>query len=156
VPYTVVVAPSSPYQSWRVAHFTPAQLADSSISGDSASPAGDGISNLQKYLFGLLPFTHSDNPAVLSNVGGHLVLTFPRSNTATDLTIAVQFSTDLGAGPFGALTTWTSGTGWVPNVAGTTVSEMVGGSTTQVTVTDPTVINTGNQRFLRLRPTVNP
>jgi subtilisin-like proprotein convertase family protein len=156
VPYTVVIAPSSPYQSWRVAHFTPAQLADSSISGDSATPAGDGISNLQKYLFGLLPFTHSDNPAVLSNVGGHLVLTFPRSNTATDLTIAVHFSTDLGAGPFGALTTWTSGTGWVPNVAGTTVSEMVGGSTTQVTVTDPTVINTGNQRFLRLRPTVNP
>ena len=155
-PYTVVIAPSSPYQSWRVAHFTPAQLADSSISGDSATPAGDGISNLQKYLFGLLPFTHADNPAVLSNVGGHLVLTFPRSNAATDLTIAVEFSTDLGAGPFGALTTWTSGTGWVPTIAGTTVSEVVGGSTTQVTVTDPTVIDTGNQRFLRLQPTVTP
>ncbi len=156
VPYTVTIAPTTPYQSWRVAHFNGSQLADLSISGGSATPAGDGISNLQKYLFGLLPFTHSDNPAVLSNVGGHLVLTFPRSNAATDLTIFVEFSTDLGAGPFGTLTTWTSGGGWVPSVVGTTVSEVPAGSNTQVIVTDPTLVNSGGQRFLRLRPMVNP
>ncbi len=154
--YSVTIAAGSPYQAWRVAHFTAAQLADLSISGDFASPAGDGISNLAKYLFGLLPFTPPANPEVLSNTGGHLVLNFTRANAATDLTIVIEFSTDLAGGPFATLTTWTSATGWVPSVPGTTVTEVTGASTTQVTVTDPTVLSSASQRFLRVRPMLNP
>jgi len=46
--------------------------------------------------------------------------------------------------------------GWVATVPGTTVSEFAGGSTTQVTVTDPTLLNSAGQRFLRVHPVVNP
>ncbi len=40
------------YEHWRRTVFTPVQIADETISGPSAAPLEDGISNLQRYAFG--------------------------------------------------------------------------------------------------------
>jgi hypothetical protein len=52
-----------PYEDWRAFYFTPAQLADPAISGDSADPSGDGIPNLVKYAFDLNPLV-ANHPAL--------------------------------------------------------------------------------------------
>ena len=36
------------FESWQAAHFTAVELANPAISGEDASPAGDGLSNLLK------------------------------------------------------------------------------------------------------------
>lgn len=40
------------YDHWRRTMFTPDQIADESISGPSAAPLDDGVSNMQRYAFG--------------------------------------------------------------------------------------------------------
>lgn len=40
------------YEHWRRTVFTPEDIADETISGPSATPLDDGISNLQRYAFG--------------------------------------------------------------------------------------------------------
>src|SRR5206468_1466128 len=44
-----------PIDAWRLANFTPAELADPAISGDLADPDQDGFSNLEEYALGLPP-----------------------------------------------------------------------------------------------------
>jgi hypothetical protein len=41
--------------TWKNSIFNPTQLANSAISGDSADPDADGISNINEYLFGSAP-----------------------------------------------------------------------------------------------------
>ncbi len=42
-------------QDWSAARFTPAQLGDPAVSGPTADPDGDGITNEAEYVFGLTP-----------------------------------------------------------------------------------------------------
>jgi hypothetical protein len=46
----------TPWKTWRSANFTAEQLADPAVSGLLAMPAGDGLTNLEKYAFGLGAF----------------------------------------------------------------------------------------------------
>jgi rhamnogalacturonyl hydrolase YesR len=99
-------------QSWQLSHFTTAQLADSSISGDTAQPSHDGISNLLKYAFNLDPWTSSQ--ALLPQAqksGSQLTLSFQQLHN--ELTYAVQASLDLQ--------TWTT-TGVTLQTSGNTVT----------------------------------
>jgi hypothetical protein len=41
--------------TWKNSHFNSTQLANPTISGDSADPDGDGITNIREYLFGTAP-----------------------------------------------------------------------------------------------------
>jgi hypothetical protein len=99
----------TPYAAWQNAMFTQAQLADPTISGDSASPAGDGIPNLLKYALNLNPLVNGDSGLPIGSVvttgsGSYLTLTYPLVLSATDITYTVQVSTDL--------INWNSGPGY--------------------------------------------
>jgi hypothetical protein len=52
---TYMFADGGPYEDWRAIYFTPSELANPAISGDSADASGDGIVNLVKYAFDLNP-----------------------------------------------------------------------------------------------------
>lgn len=52
--------------AWKSAYFTPDQLTNSTVSGDSADPDGDGFSNYQEYVAG----THPTNALSRFDVSG--------------------------------------------------------------------------------------
>lgn len=91
---TFVVAAN--FESWRLANFTAPELADTNVSGPSAVYGADGLSNLVKYALGLAPKT--DTVAGLPQVtvaNGEWVFTYTRPSAITDVTYAVETSTNL-------------------------------------------------------------
>jgi sugar lactone lactonase YvrE len=89
------------FASWQQSKFTAGELLDANISGPNAVFGLDGLSNLIKYALGLEPRTNITTglPAV-TVVSSDWVFTYVRSAGLTDITYAVQVSTDL--------TTWTT------------------------------------------------
>jgi hypothetical protein len=132
---TVVSPAVAALNTWRGQHFTTAQLADSSISGPTADPDGDGLANLLEYALDLNPLTaNAGVPATALDADGRLTLTFLRARA--DLTYEVLASDDLG--------TW--------EVIATNPGTV--SATAPFTVTDPVPnSSTSPQRFLRLRVT---
>jgi hypothetical protein len=85
-----------PINIWRRANFTAAELADPSISGDLADPAHDGFSNLMKYALGLPPKTPVfTNAPQVSLQNGYFLLSYTRSDAATDVSLVLEKSDDL-------------------------------------------------------------
>jgi hypothetical protein len=83
------------FQEWQTAKFGP-DAGNLLISGPSANPAGDGVSNLLKYAFGLDPLVPvSGNPTVMGLAGGFLTITYTKVLAATDLLYTVEWSSDL-------------------------------------------------------------
>ena len=95
--YTVtVIREVSSYASWQDDVFTPEEQADPSMSGEQASPAGDGISNLMKYALKLDPKSRGEANLPRSSAHDeHLTLTYRRNKRAADLTFTVQVTSDL-------------------------------------------------------------
>jgi hypothetical protein len=92
----------TPMDDWRMSKFTNTELLRPAISGNLATPAGDGIVNLLKYALVLEP--KSNSPALLPApqvLDGLLTLTYNRAVTATDVTCSVESAAEPG-GP------WTS------------------------------------------------
>lgn len=97
------------YSEWRVANFAPSDLNDdgkeATVWGDSASPDGDGSSNIVQFLTGGDPNVFEDNPPfTVSTVveGGteYLTISFRRriDTELTGVTFSVQFSSERTAG----------------------------------------------------------
>jgi N-acetylmuramoyl-L-alanine amidase len=131
----------TPFVDWLREHFTEAQLQDPAISGDYATPAGDGIPNLVKYALNLDPWESS--PQGLPQVGveqGHLTFTFRQSKAATDIDFLVEVSDDLA--------NWRDASGETTVVQ--TVDE---GDVLRITVRDNQPFPENERRFLRLRVT---
>src|SRR6185295_1131317 len=86
-----------PLHSWQRASFSPAQLADASISGDSAIPDHDGLPNLLKYAMGIPPFMASptNKPAAQLDSNGYFACSYTRSKTAIDVSFTLEGSQDL-------------------------------------------------------------
>lgn len=106
-PLTILVL--TPYRAWQAAVFTPSDLANSSVSGDMAAPAGDGIPNLLKYALNLNPYLSGinglpSNTLITTGSGNYLTITYTQVPAATDITYTVQVSTDLHS--------WNSGAGY--------------------------------------------
>jgi sugar lactone lactonase YvrE len=103
--YTLVSNPAAlsvdtsggtPYAIWRQAKFTAGELTNPSLSGPNAIYGLDGLSNLVKYALGLEPKTDvfTALPAV-TKTATDWVYTYTRPASATDVTYAVEVSTDL-------------------------------------------------------------
>jgi hypothetical protein len=133
-----------PYQLWQQANFSPAELADPTISGDTADPDGDSIPNLAEYAFNLNPKTANSSGLPISgvlNIGGsnYLTISYEQVLFNTDITCTVQVSGDL--------TTWNSGLGFTALVS--IVDH--GNGTETITVRDTTPISLATSRFIRVR-----
>ena len=138
---------SETYALWASQYFTPSQQADAAISGQSAVPQHDAISNLLKYFFDInpsRPMTASDRAALpvagTMTTGGtrYLTLTYRRFSLATGITPTVQTSGDLK--------TWT--TPMNPTTIQTGTDSLTGDPITQVQVPF-----SGDREFVRLRVT---
>jgi hypothetical protein len=145
VPLSVVILP--PYSAWQNMTFSPAQLSNPGISGDTADPANDGIANLLKYAFDLNPFTVgvAGMPTCSTmTVGGsnYMTLTYTQVIWATDLIYLPEVSSDLQ--------TWNSGPAYTALVS---ITNNLGEVTQTVVVQDLTPIPpTGPAgRFIRLQ-----
>jgi predicted outer membrane repeat protein len=92
LPKTVVMVS---FTQWQASNFSN-QLVQSGVADPLASPSGDGLSNLVKYALGLDPNVRAtDGVPTLSREPGTLSLNYSRSLTATNVTIAIEWSTDL-------------------------------------------------------------
>jgi len=88
---------TEPFEAWRQAQFTPAELADASISGPGAMPAGDGVPNLLKSVLGaeaLEPLPPELRPGIVREAG-QLRYRFVRAAAAAGLEALPETSTDL-------------------------------------------------------------
>jgi hypothetical protein len=132
-----------PYQLWQQANFSPDELADPTISGDTADPDGDGIPNLAEYAFNTNPKTADLGGLPVMgtvNVGGsdYLTISYEQVLFNTDITCTVEVSGDL--------TTWSSGPGFTALVS--VVDH--GDGTETITVRDTTPISSATKRFIRV------
>ena len=90
------IAALAPADSWRLQWFGSA--ANTGPAADAASPAGDGLPNLLKFALNLTP---PQAPATISNVvvvdmsSGALRLTITKNPAATDITYAVEGTSNL-------------------------------------------------------------
>lgn len=131
------------FQLWRALHFTPAELAEPSISGEGAAPAGDGVANVLKYAYGLVPKSAArrlDLPfAELLNTDGQtfLAVSFLRAKAATEVALVPEVSPDL--------TVWTAGE------VTTEVRRVDLGVQERILLRDRTPISAAASRYLRLR-----
>jgi hypothetical protein len=85
------------FLTWQSDHFTPAELADSAISGPVANPDGDSLPNLHEYHFGtdpLLPDSPA-SPPVLETADGIHTLRHHHALAAEDSLAWLQASPDL-------------------------------------------------------------
>ncbi len=71
------IIPVAPFVLWQNNHFTVQDLANPLVSGPEADPDGDGLTNDQEYLFGLLPKDSSPSPSPATSLSGNqITLTF--------------------------------------------------------------------------------
>jgi hypothetical protein len=140
------------YPLWKFEHFG-ANANNNSIAGDFADPDGDRISNLLEFALASDPNASGTEGAVTGSiVANHFQLQVRRNTSATNLTYVVQAGNALGS--WSDVMTYTTPTGWVPNIGGAIASESgVNGTApdayVNVTVTDPVIVGAGN-RFFRL------
>ncbi len=128
------------YQSYLAVYFTSQQLADPTITGDTADPDHDGISNLMEYAFGSDP-TKADTSRLptVSIQNGYLTISFIQRVAPTDLTYTVEVSSDM--------VTWNSGSSYTTQVS--TIS--IDAATQRVLVRDNTLTSAAAKRFIRVR-----
>ena len=96
------VTASTPWKAWVASVFTDTQAQDPSVSGPSASPARDGVSNLLKYALNASPTTPASAASLLPVFainGNTISYTYRQNLAATDLSYVIEQSPDL--------TTWT-------------------------------------------------
>ncbi|MGL4399529.1 MAG: hypothetical protein ACRCXD_06650 [Luteolibacter sp.] len=94
-----VTIEDKPADAWRAAVFSPAELADPAISGDTADPDGDGLPNLVEYALGLLPLSSNVPPSPMINSSGYLALSVAKNPAATDITWGAEVTEDFFVWP---------------------------------------------------------
>jgi hypothetical protein len=131
----VSAIPRTPLQLWRLAAF--GTTAATGPAADLADPDGDGLPNLLEYAFGTSPTSAASvtSPVVSLSAAPNAKLQITFLRARSDLTYAVEASSDLAPGSWTVLAT-------NPGSVSPTVS---------VTVTD--TIAPTPRRFLRLRVT---
>jgi hypothetical protein len=124
---------------WREQNFGPGAT-NSGDAADTANPAGDGIVNLLKYGLGLNPqLAYAPGTAMATDIAesGHLTMSVAKNPAATDVSLAIEVTGDLG-----------TPSAW--SAAETTVEE---DTLTTLRVRDNTPISAAQSRFIRLKAT---
>jgi len=136
--YIITVTRAGSFNSWKEGLFTLAELEDPSISGEQATPAGDGVTNLMKYALALAPKVSGVGDLPTADVSeGYITLTYRKNKLATDVTYTVMAGNDL------SVSSWSEAT--------TMLSQTDEGDYWLVTVRD-NVTQTGHPtRFMRLK-----
>jgi len=124
-------------QSWLSTHFSEAEISDELISGPTADPDGDGLTNLLEYALGLDPrSTDTTGLPEMSTTDTDWVYTYTRPVDRDDITYEVVISTDLS--------------GWA--TTGVT-HELVSTSDDTQTWKASTPLSSGNNLYFRLKIT---
>jgi len=141
--YQVTVTRAGSYDAWKAAAFTnQTDLANPAVSGELATPANDGVTNLMKYAMALSPTASATgNLPTTASQAGYLTLTYRQNKTASDVTYTVQAADALTSNAWAPATTVLSQTDPTPG----------GGSYWLVTVRDNVPYATHPQRFMRLQ-----
>lgn len=147
-PVDVVINITHTYlaSSWRNQYFNATQLADTSVSGHSADPDGDGLNNLLEYALNLDPLTAGPSPVVATRVSEganeYLALSFRRRLKEADIDYAPQISDSLES--------WNeeSGTPYLIEF-GTAINNNDGTETVQYRSSIP--YGTSEKEFIRLK-----
>lgn len=161
--YTVTVTQLAGLPDWRLTHF--GTLANSGNLADTASYAGDGISNLMKYALGLNPLVTANPAALTTAVTGssdpllndRLAIRFTLPNPAPgDVTYMVQASSDLISWTDVATNAHAGGWTWVADggLSESHIVESDGGSTSTLQVGDLVPSSGNSPRMMRLQVTV--
>jgi hypothetical protein len=142
------------YLTWRASYFGAAAFTlgtEESMWGDDADPDQDGLGNLVEYSQNTSPLSPNEEPPIVNGRDGSLLtLSFLRHPACTDLTYAVQVSTDLVANSWTTIAS--SAAGAVTTASGASaVSELAEGELQRVMVTDGVAAATESRRFIRLR-----
>jgi hypothetical protein len=151
----VLTITEDPYEFWALVHFG-TNANNPAISGDFADPDQDGIENILEYATASDPNVAGPGGSVVAvSSTNQFQITFPRNVSATDLTFVVKYSESLTN--WADLITYTTATGWTPNVPGVSATESASqgvppDSYVTVTISDPTVLADPNttDRFYRL------
>ena len=95
------------FDAWRIEHFSDEELLDPDRSGPLAIYGSDGITNLLKYALGIPPGSpaHQHRLPRMEADENDWVFIFSANPSASDITVAVEFSTDLSSGSWTLLPT---------------------------------------------------
>jgi len=151
----VLTITEDPYEFWALVHFG-TNANNPAISGDFADPDQDGIENILEYATASDPNVAGPGGSVVAVFStNQFQITFPRNVSATDLTFVVKYSESLTN--WADLVTYTTATGWTPNVPGVSATESASqgvppDSYVTVTISDRTILADPNttDRFYRL------
>ena len=142
----------TPIEAWRLAEFgTP----DNTGAGaDTASPAGDGVTNLVKYALNLNPHESSTGELPVASLvtyptGRHLTITFTRKPARNDVNLFVEVSGNLQAGSWTAIAGSLSG---APFAGPGLISEINSPEgTTTIEARDPASVGDASRHYMRIR-----
>ena len=137
----IVFTPIIDFNAWRASKFTTSELADLSVSGSSADPDKDGVSNLLEFALGGEPKNSSSRPlpdCQVEMIGGerYLTMTLAKPAGLSGITYHPQVS--------GALDSWLGGD---PNVI------VITDNATTLKVRDSVPMSGASNRFIRLMVT---
>jgi hypothetical protein len=126
----VVTIEDKPFDQWRFDKFTTTELANPSISSETADPDADQLANLIEYALTLEPKTPDISPVAMIDSGGYLALSTTKNPDATDIIWAAETTNNLDA--------------WNPAVTLTN-------TTNTFTARDTVLIDAAETRFIRLK-----
>ncbi|MCB1131962.1 MAG: autotransporter-associated beta strand repeat-containing protein, partial [Verrucomicrobiae bacterium] len=137
---TVVLTPA---EQWRQTYFGTTE--NTGNAADDQDPDHDGYVNLLERAFGLNPLGHdATGRPFIDTTGGGFALVFQQSRAATDLTLVVELSPDLGT------SSWRDAIlAPAPNADGTL--ELIDDTPPDVRIHRFTVTGTADRSFYRIR-----
>jgi hypothetical protein len=90
-----VTIEDKPFDAWRFANFNPTELANPAVSGASADPDGDQLSNLLEYGLNSPPKTAGIAAVTVSEIDGYLAVSTSKNPAASDLVWSAEISADV-------------------------------------------------------------